>query len=128
MAGNAELVRRGYEAYAKKDTMAVLSFIDPDIEVVQTTELPWGGRYEGLLGVQEFFGKIGAHIDALPQPEQLIEAGNDVAVTGRLKGRTRGTGREIDIPIVHVWTLRNGRAVRLAAYIDTPAMKRLLEV
>jgi len=37
---NVDLVRRGYEAYAERDLLKVVSLFDPEIEIVQTTELP----------------------------------------------------------------------------------------
>jgi len=123
---NVDLVRRGYEAYAERDLLTILSLFDPEIEIVQTPELPWGGHYRGLSGVKEFITKLSSEVDALPAVEYYVPAGDDVAAVGRLRGRTRKSGKEIDIPIVHVWTVREGRIARFAAYIDTPAMKGLL--
>ena len=123
---NVDLVRRGYEAYAERDLFTILSLFDPEIEIVQTPDLPWGGHHRGLSGLKEFLSKLSAEVDALPAPEYYVPAGDDVAVVGRLRGRTRRSGKEIDIAIVHVWTVRDGRIVRFAAYIDTPAMKALL--
>ena len=40
MNENVEVVRRGYEAYARQDVAAVMALVDPDIEVVQTELLP----------------------------------------------------------------------------------------
>jgi ketosteroid isomerase-like protein len=55
-----------------------------------------------------------------------IPAGNDVAVVGKLRGTARASGKRIDLDIVHVWTVRDGRLLRFAAYIDTPAMLEAL--
>jgi ketosteroid isomerase-like protein len=122
MSDNVELVKRGYEAYAKGDFATVMALLDPEIELVQTELLPWGGHHRGLAGAQTFFGLIAQHVDAIPEWRLMVPAGNDVAMVGRLKGRARASGKPIDLDIVHVWTLRDGRAVRFAAWIDTPAM------
>lgn len=120
---NVDLIRSVYEAYQRRDFAYVFSRIGPDPEIVQTTELPWGGVHRGVEGAQAFFAKIAEHVDALPQAETFIPAGDDVAVVGRLKGKAKKTGAEIDIPIVHVWTVRDGKFVKFQAWIDTPAMR-----
>jgi ketosteroid isomerase-like protein len=58
----------------------------------------------------------------------MFEAGEDVVVIGRLKGFAKATSSPIDLEIVHVWTIRDGLAVRFCAYIDTPEMKRALGI
>jgi ketosteroid isomerase-like protein len=126
MNDNVELVRRGYEAYARRDVAAVMALLDPEIEVVQTELLPWGGVHRGLAGAQTFFRLLAEHTDAMPEPAAYIPAGSDVAVVGRLRGTARASGKSIDLDIVHVWTVREGRLARFAAYIDTPAMLEAL--
>jgi len=126
MNENVEVVRRGYEAYARQDVAAVMALMDPDIEVVQTELLPWGGVHRGLEGARTFFRLLAEHTDAMPEPVTYIPAGNDVAVVGKLRGTARASGKRIDLDIVHVWTVRDGRLLRFAAYIDTPAMLEAL--
>jgi ketosteroid isomerase-like protein len=126
MATNVDLVKSGYEAYARRDFAAVFSLFDPELEVVQTPLLPWGGTYRGTDGAREFFSRLAAEVDATPQPESYISAGDDVVAVGRLKGRAKRSGKPIDLAITHVWTVRDGRIVRFAAYIDTPAILEAL--
>jgi ketosteroid isomerase-like protein len=116
------LVRRAYEAYAAGDAAAVFAPLDAAVEIVQTPLLPWGGVHRGHAGARTFFRILGEHTEAVPAPAQFIVAGDEVAVTGRLRGRARRTGAAIDVAFVHVWTVREGRVVRFAAYIDTAAM------
>ena len=58
------------------------------------------------------------------EPDQFIDddAAHVVAV-GHTRGRVRATGREFDVPAVHVWTIREGKAVKFEAYIDTAEMR-----
>lgn len=37
---NIDLVRSGYEAYARGDRAGAVAHMDPDIEILQTSELP----------------------------------------------------------------------------------------
>lgn len=116
------LVRRAYEAYARGDLATVFALLDDKLTVRQTPLLPWGGERHGHEGARTFFQQLAAHTSAQPVPSAYIDAGDDVAVIGRLKGHARSTGRPIDMDIVHVWTVRDGRLAAFSAYIDTPAM------
>lgn len=120
------IVRRAYAAHAAGDVASVFALLAPDVEIVQTPDLPWGGRHVGHDGARAFFGALATWTDAKPEPERFVEAGDDVVAIGRLRGHARGTGRPIDLEIVHVWTVRDARIARFAAYIDTPAMQRAL--
>lgn len=51
-------------------------------------------------------------------PEEFIDAGADqVLVFSREGGRGRGSGAEVEShPTAHLWTIRDGRAVRMQSY------------
>ena len=124
---NVELIRRGYEAYARRDFESVFALLHPEVEIHQTEALPWGGTYRGLGQAGEFFRRLGEHTEGTPEPELFIPAGDDVVAVGRLRGRARASGKEYDLAIAHLWSVRDGRVIRFAAYIDTPAMLAALE-
>jgi uncharacterized protein len=42
-----------------------------------------------------------------------------VVVLGRYRGRAKGSGKPLDVPFVHVWTVRGGRATRFRQFLDT---------
>ena len=119
---NLSLVREAYVAHTRGDHAAIFAFLHPEVEITQTSLLPWGGTHRGHEGARTFFQKLAEHTEAMPEPTEYIPAGDDVAVYGRLKGRARKSGRAIDLAIIHVWTLKDGKAVKFTAYIDTPAM------
>lgn len=119
---NVELIRRGYEAYARRDFPSVFALLHPDIEIYQTELLPWGGTYRGHQQAREFFRKLSEHTEGEPEPTEFISAGDDVVAVGRLRGRVRANGQSYDLAIVHLWSVKEGQIVRFAAYIDTPGM------
>ena len=90
---------------------------------------PWGGKYKGHEEVRYFFSKLTETIDPMVDPDQFIddEEGYVVAV-GHTRGSVRATRREFEVPAVHVWTIREGRAVKFKAYIDTFQMRVALGV
>jgi ketosteroid isomerase-like protein len=121
-----DVVRAAYAAHAAGDLQRVFELLAPDIEIVQTSALPWGGRHAGHDGARRFFATLAAWTAASPTPERYVEAGEDVVAIGRLTGHARRSGRPIDLDVVHVWSVREDRIVRFAAYIDTPAMLHAL--
>lgn len=119
---NVELVRRGYEAYARRDFAAVFALLHPAVEIYQTESLPWGGTYRGHEGAREFFRKLNEQTEGQPEPEEFISAGDDVVAVGRLRGQVRANGARFELRIVHRWQISEGRIARFDAYIDTPGM------
>jgi ketosteroid isomerase-like protein len=127
MSDQTELLVRTYRAMAEGDIETVLALVDPSITVWQTEALPWGGRYEGINGFAEFFGKLRGAITSKVEVEQIFDAGTHVVEVGRTRGTVNATGAEFDVAEVHVWELRDGKAVSFQSYIDTPAMLAVLE-
>ena len=123
---NVEAVQALYRAFLKRELMTILSLVDPGIEIRQSDVVPWGGTYKGLGGLKEFFGKLLENVDSKVEFTEWIEAGNAVVAIGRSHGTAIATGNTFDIAIVHVWHLRDGKAVLFEPYIDTAAMLKAL--
>jgi hypothetical protein len=126
---NADLTRRSYAAFERDDLDAVLADLAEDIVWEQAQGLPHGGVYHGVDEVrrnifdpldEEWWDEFHA------VPHDVIEGGEDVVVLGRYTGRAKGTGRVLDVPFVHVWTWRDGRAVRFRQFLDTAGWNRAL--
>ena len=96
--------------------------MSPDVEIIQSTELPWGGNYLGHDGVKKFLTTLAEHIDSQVQVERMIDAGDKIAVIGRTVGKARKTKLEFDVPIVHIWTMREGQVTRFEPYIDNATL------
>jgi uncharacterized protein len=52
-------------------------------------------------------------------PHDFLDAGEHVVVIGRYRGRAKRTGKPLDVPFVHVWTYRDGKAIRFRQFLDT---------
>jgi ketosteroid isomerase-like protein len=124
---NIQLVQNLYATMARRDEAGVLALMDDEIEIVQTPLLPWGGHYRGKAGVLEFFGKLLGNLDTQLKLEEFYEADeNRVIVIGRTHGHVRENNAPFDVRLVHVWTTKDGKAVRFEPYINTPEMLRVL--
>jgi len=124
---NVESVRAVYEAFRRQDIPSVFQLLDAAIEVYQSKEVPWGGCYKGHEQVQEFFSTLARAIDSKIDPDEYLDAGDQVVALGYTLGTAKATGRKFQIRAVHVWTLKNRKAVRFEAYIDNAAMQKALE-
>jgi ketosteroid isomerase-like protein len=125
--GHEELVSSIYEASGRRDLAAALSSFSPEVEYVQTDLLPWGGRYQGLIGVQTSLGLLLEHVDSRVEVEEIVLAGDQVVVIRRTRGKARASGASFNVRAVHVWTVIDGSVRRFEAYIDTPAMLSALK-
>lgn len=119
---SVDATRRAYEAFARGDLDAVVADMHPDIEWHQAEGLPHGGFYRGVDAVRraifdpladEWWDEFSA------DPDELLDAGDEVVVLGRYRGRAKGTGKPLDIPFVHIWSFRDGRAWRFRQFLDT---------
>lgn len=120
------VVERVYRAMAERDVTTLLQLLDPDCVITQDERLPWGGRFVGHDGFVEFAMALSGTIDSQVTTDAIFEAGGTVIQTGRTRGTVRATGAPFDIPEVHRWVIREGRAVEAHFAIDTPAMLEAL--
>src|SRR5687768_7715339 len=123
-----EVVKQIYDAFGRRDVPKVLSLFSPEIEIVQSPELPWGGTYRGHAGAMEFFGKLAARINSTVTIDRFLSAGDAVAVIGWTTGTVNATGANYHVPIVHVLKVREGVATQAQFYIDNPTMLAALTV
>jgi uncharacterized protein len=117
-----EIVRRSYDAFARGDLDAVVGDMHDDIEWQQAQGLPHGGTYRGLDEVRRnVFDPLDrdwwSEFSAVPT--EFLDAGDEVVVLGRYRGVAQGTGKQLDVPFVHIWSLRDGKAWRFRQFLDT---------
>jgi len=119
---NVQVVRRSYEAFARGDMDGVVADMDEAIEWYQAQGLPHGGIYRGI---EEVRSNVFDPLDRdwwsafSAVPDEFLDAGDEVIVLGRYRGTAKKTGKALDVPFVHVWSLRGGRAWRFRQFLDT---------
>jgi uncharacterized protein len=116
---NVEIVRRVYDAVARRESATVLSLYHPDIE--------WDfsrSPVEGLTGTTHYYGHEGlwrwwrdwgeawtSYEDAC---EELIDAGEHVISVVNSQGQGRASGATVKYRQYGVWTIRDEQVVRVA--------------
>src|SRR4051794_15419446 len=117
-----DIVKRSYVAFAQGDLDAVMADMDPHIEWHQAQGLPHGGLYRGLDEVRR---NIFDPLDEewwegfTADPDEFLDAGEQVVVVGRYRGISKETRKQLDVPFVHIWSMRGDKAIRFRQYLDT---------
>ncbi|HEV7509970.1 MAG TPA: nuclear transport factor 2 family protein [Thermoanaerobaculia bacterium] len=123
---NIEVIERLYDAFARRDVPEIMSRLTPEVEVTQSTELPWGGAYKGPEQFGHFFRNLTQNVNSKLVFERFLDSGDHVVVIGRTQGTVVATGHPFDVPIVHLWRVREGKVVSFNPYIDNPMMQASL--
>ena len=116
---NLERARRGYEAFAEGDVQAVLDFLSPEIVCYSRPSQPeqevfYGHEGFAQLVARDFFQTFGETVRV--QPRDFIDVGDYVAVPVRIVGQHPESGVDLEDHLVHVWKLREEKAVELRPY------------
>jgi ketosteroid isomerase-like protein len=116
-----EFVKGIYGAFAQGDVPAVLGAFADDIEWYEAEGLPYGGLHRGGEAVaQNVFGPIAEDVEGFAIiPEEFMGSGDTVAAVVRYTGTGKATGKTLDLPVVHVWDIRDGKRARFRQFIDT---------
>jgi ketosteroid isomerase-like protein len=117
---NVELVRRIYERTAQGHPEVIYETLDPDVVWdASASGMPEAGVYRGHEQVAAYRRRFwGAWETPRNEPEELIDAGENVVALVRMGGRGKGSGVEVEQPFAMVWTLSAGKVTRVALYRD----------
>jgi ketosteroid isomerase-like protein len=114
---NVEIVRRGYEAWARGDMAAVLDAFDPEIEWWEREEVPDERAHRGIDAIRTRLAELDEMwIGLAMEPRELIDAGEYVVVPFRLTGRGRVSRAAVAVDEVHVFRLRDGKILELREF------------
>jgi ketosteroid isomerase-like protein len=118
---NVEFVKGVYGAFGRGDVPGVLGAFAEDIEWFEAEGMPYGGLHRGPEAVaQNVFGPITEDVEGFAvTPEELIGSGATVAAVVRYTGTGKATGKALDVPVVHLWDIRDGKLARFRQFIDT---------
>jgi hypothetical protein len=118
-AENVQVIRDGYAAFARQDVPAVMAAFDENIEWNTPESLPFGGTHRGHDGVGAFFAQLAEHWQELSvEPLEFIDGGGDTIVV-LVASRATGSGGRLDMDIIHLWRMRDGKAVSFTEFMDT---------
>ena len=119
MTESERLIRLGYDAWNRGDWDAMEPLLAPDFEVDATDRVLNPATYTGIAGFHRLVDEMFEIWDSwLIEPRELVERGDEVFVEHEIRARGKGSGVELLQTYWSVWTIRDGKAARLALYVD----------
>ena len=117
MAGNLESVIELYSRFSARD-FSPGDLIADDF-VLHDPDLPGGGTFHGPEGLRDYLRSYQeAWREYTVDVEGHWEVDDHVVVFLHQTGVGRGSALEFDQRDAHVWTFRDGKAVRWRTYLD----------
>jgi uncharacterized protein len=115
---NVDIARRGYDAMQARDMDAILELLDSDVSVEVHTGRPdlpevlhgHAGFLQNIQGLTEVFEDIEI------EPEEFFDLDDVLVVTIRTAGHGRASGIRVENRVVHIWTIRDGKATRFRVF------------
>ena len=117
---NVEVIQRGLEAFAQGNLDAVFAACDEDIELeVSDAYFDAPRTYHGHEGMRELFAAQAEVFDPFRlEPEEFLDAGDQVVVMARAGGLARASGIEVLDLFGHLWTVRGSKIVHFKEFKD----------
>jgi ketosteroid isomerase-like protein len=103
------------------DTMdAIIDFFDPEVEFHEDPRFPEAGVYKGPEAARNYYKAFGESFDEFTfEAEDFIGVGEDeVLILFRIRTRGKGSGAHTEAESGWIYTIRNGKTVRVVAYFD----------
>jgi ketosteroid isomerase-like protein len=121
---DVEIVREAFESFLGGDEEKTAQLLDPEVEFHGTV----GGLQEGQIAhgqseIDQTFESedLEAWEERRLEPEEFIDAGDDVVVLLHEYRRGKGSGVELETETAVVVAVSGGRVVRIQGYMDRGA-------
>jgi ketosteroid isomerase-like protein len=101
-------------------TEGFVARLTPDVEYEEDPSFPEAGVYRGRSEVLGYFKQFSAQFERfIFEVEDVVAAGDDgVLVNLHVSGRGKGSGAVFDFRPAWHYTVRDGRVIRIRAYLD----------
>jgi len=110
-------IRALYRAINERDYEAGFALLREDFEWLEPEHGLLGGPHRGVDEVQRAIEmQLEVFDEFTIEPEEFHEHGDYVAVPVRQRARGGVSGVEVEIRIGRLWTVRNGKAIRLEVF------------
>src|SRR6056297_235680 len=123
------VVETVYTAFSQGDMDTFAALMAPDIVWNEAEGNPYADL-NPYIGPEAVMSGLMSRLvseweDISVTPHEYVVEGDRVVVFGRYKETWKATGRAIDIPFVHSWTVESGKLVAFQQYTNTPASRAL---
>lgn len=124
---NAKLIQQCYDAFGRGDIPALLAQFSENIEwrSVAVEGSPFAKEYRGHNEVARFFKQLD-EVEEITrfEPREFIAQGERVVVLGSYAAKVKATGRTYESDWAHVFSVKDGKVIRMQEYADTAVMAK----
>jgi ketosteroid isomerase-like protein len=119
MTEHERLIRQGYEAWNRGDWESMEQVLAPHFEVDATDRVLNPDRYQGIEGFRRLAGEMAEVWDTWEiEPLEFVDRGELMFVAHRVRARGKGSGVEVEQTYWSVWTVRDGKGVKLSLFVE----------
>ena len=116
---NAEIVRRGFEAWNRSDDQALPTYFSSDVEIDASDRVLNPAVYRGLEGARRFRSEISETWGEFRvEIEELRASGDRVVAFVRVSGQGRASGAAVDARSAWLARVAEGKVTHLRLYRD----------
>ena len=119
---NTKIVKQGYEHFGSGNIDGLLSLFDDDISwtTPHVEGASHNGPRKGRDDVATFFTQLSeAEEFSRFEPKEFIAQGDRVVVLGESESTIKSTGRNLSMPWVHIFTVKDGKVTSFLEFFDT---------
>jgi len=119
---NIQLIKDVYAAFGAGDIQTILSHLADDADWTNygPSVVPYAGSYKGRAEIAKFFEAIAnSTTDAKVVADEFIGQGDTVVATARYIATVRHNGAQIDTPLAHIFTVKDGKITRWQGFSDS---------
>jgi len=110
---NVEVVRRAYSYVEQGDFQALVELFDPDAEYIEDPRIPGAVTRQGRAEIRRYGESLSRYWQSIElKIERCAQRGADVVVFSSIRARAKASGVELDRPLFHVFSVRDGKLVR----------------
>ena len=123
---DADRLRDAYQAFNEGGVEAFLERLHPEFQLRDRESSPDRAETRfGKEGIKQLFDSYMEAFDALRlEPQEFIDAGDQIVVTLHQRVRGKGSGAEVVGNIAHVWTMREEAPFQLRIFGDKESALR----
>ena len=120
---NIDLVRKLYGAFNKGDIQTIVDHLADQLiwRFDAPSVIPYGGDHNTPDAVRKgFFGPLAStQKDYALTTDEFIAQDDKVIMVGSYGATVIATDKRFDLPLVHVWSIQNGKVKRFVNFTDT---------
>ena len=122
-AENVQLAREGFDAWFRGDFDAMDEMAVEDVEFVPAVAAAVeGGSVRGRDDVRRFFQSLDETWETFRiEADEFREIGDRVLMVGHVRAKGRGSGVELDQPMLSVVWFRDDKIARMQSFLDEEA-------